>query len=53
MGRVVAFIGATVGGAAGWWLGARVGTMTAFFASVVGTGIGVYLARRWAAEYLP
>lgn len=40
----------TVGSAAGWWVGARVGIMTAFIASVVGFGIdmwaGAELARR-------
>lgn len=46
------FIGASIGGALGWWLGAFVGTMTAFFLSVVGTALGVYFARRWARPYL-
>lgn len=45
------FIGASIGGAFGWWLGAFVGTMTAFFLSVVGTAAGVYLARRWTRHY--
>ena len=53
MNKVLGFIGASVGGAAGWWLGAEVGTMTGFILSVVGTGAGIYLARRFAAEYLP
>ena len=51
--KVVGFIGATLGGAAGWWVGARVGTMTAFFLSVLGTAAGVYGARRWLQDYLP
>ena len=53
MSKVLGFIGATLGGAAGWWLGAAVGTMTAFILGIVGTGVGIYLARRLAAEYLP
>ncbi len=52
MSKVLAFLGATVGGAIGWWLGARVGTMTAFIVSTVGTGLGVYAGRRIAASVL-
>lgn len=47
MERLIVFIGASVGGALGWWLGERVGLMTAFFVSTVGTGAGIYFARRW------
>ncbi len=50
MSKLLAFLGATVGGAIGWWLGARVGTMTAFIVSTVGTGLGVYAGRRIAAS---
>ena len=52
MSKLLAFLGATVGGAIGWWLGARVGTMTAFIVSTVGTGLGVYTGRRIAASVL-
>jgi len=48
MAKLLTFIGATVGGAIGWWIGAGVGTMTAFFVSVVGTALGVYAGRRIA-----
>lgn len=51
--KVAVFIGANVGGAIGWWLGARVGVMTGFFVCVLGTAAGGYLARRWVADYLP
>ena len=51
MTRLLLFLGATIGGSLGWWLGSYVGTMTAFFAMVVGTGVGVYLARRFANSY--
>ncbi len=52
MKRVLSFVGATVGGAVGWWLGDKVGgTMTAFLLSIVGTGAGVYgaiiISRDW------
>jgi hypothetical protein len=50
---LVWFLGATVGGAIGWWIGARFGVMTGYVLSTVGTGIGVYYSGRLAAEYLP
>lgn len=51
MGKLVGWIGATIGGGIGWWLGARVGIMTAFMVSVVGTGAGLYAARRYFSDY--
>ncbi len=53
MKRLIDLVGATIGGYAGWYLGALVGTMTAFLVSMVTTGLGIYVARRLAAEYLP
>jgi cadmium resistance protein CadD (predicted permease) len=50
--KLLVFVGATIGGAIGWWLGAFIGTMTAFMVSIVGTAAGVYFARRWIAGYL-
>ena len=52
MARVLAFVGATIGGAIGWWLGAHVGIMTAFLVSMVGTGFGIYGGARIARHYL-
>jgi phage tail tape-measure protein len=46
MGKVMAFVGATAGGYAGWALGALVGTFSAFAVSIVGTAVGVYYGRR-------
>ena len=41
----------TITSAAGWWLGAHVGIMTAFVVSIVGLALGVWwgkqLASRW------
>lgn len=51
MSKLLALVGATVGGALGWWIGAHIGIMTAFLMSVVGTAGGVYVGRRIAAEY--
>ncbi len=52
MGTLMALVGTTIGGALGWWLGARVGMMTAFMVSMVGTGVGLYAARRFVSTYL-
>ena len=51
MGMLLSFIGATVVGSVGWWLGERVGFMTAFMLSMVGTGIGMYAGRKAARYY--
>ena len=50
MNKLFAFVGATLGGYLGWWLGARVGIMTAFMVSMIGTGAGIYFGRRAAKE---
>jgi uncharacterized membrane protein YbhN (UPF0104 family) len=47
MEKILVIMGASVGGALGWWLGQRAGMMTAFFVSVLGTAAGTYFARRW------
>lgn len=52
MKKVITMVGATVGGAAGWWAGAFVGVFTAFIISCVGTGAGIYFGRRAFARYL-
>jgi hypothetical protein len=51
VGKLMALIGTTVGSAIGWWVGARAGVMTAFICSMVGTGIGLYAARRITRDY--
>jgi hypothetical protein len=53
MEKLFGFIGASALGAAGWWAGERVGFMTAFCVSMVGTGLGLYWGRRLARDYLP
>jgi hypothetical protein len=52
VGKLLGFIGATIGGTIGWWVGERVGLMTAFMISIVGTGLGMYAARRLFSDYL-
>ena len=51
MEMLLSFIGASVVGSAGWWLGDRVGFMTAFMLSMVGTGVGMYAGRKAARYY--
>ena len=52
--KMLGFIGATVGGAVGWWLGDKVGgMMTAFVVSMIGTAAGVYYGRRIGTELQP
>ena len=48
MSKLIGWVGATIGGA----MGARVGIMTAFMVSMVGTGAGLYIARRFFSDYL-
>ena len=49
--KIIAIVGSMVGGYAGRWAGAFVGVMTAFFLSVVGTGLGVYAGRRMVRHF--
>ncbi len=51
MKKLIVLITSTAGGAAGWWLGARVGIMTAFLVSMVGTGVGIFYGARFAKTY--
>jgi hypothetical protein len=51
MRKLLGAVGATIGGSVGWWGGARVGIMTAVFASAVTTGLGLYLGW-WTADRL-
>ena len=51
MGKLLAFVGATVGGWLGWAAGEPIGTMTAFMVSMLGTGIGIYVGRRVARNW--
>jgi hypothetical protein len=50
MVKLLGFVGATIGGYAGWWVGAKIGLMTAFLVSVVGTGVGMYYGAKFARD---
>lgn len=49
--KLLGFIGATIVGAIGWWIGSPVGLMTAFILSTIGSGLGLYLGRKVADHY--
>jgi hypothetical protein len=51
MRKALTFLGATIGGYAGWYAGAPIGFMTAFMLSMVGTGLGIYGGLRVARNY--
>jgi hypothetical protein len=51
MSKLLGFVGATIGGSVGWWIGGHVGLMTAFCLSMVGTGVGIYAGRRLADRF--
>ena len=51
MSKLFSFLGATILGYAGWFIGARIGVATAFIVSMVGTGVGMYYGRRIAQYY--
>jgi len=44
--RLMDLIGMTAGGWLGWAVGAPISIFTAFLVSMVGTGVGLYAARR-------
>jgi positive regulator of sigma E activity len=53
MRRLLDLVGMTAGGWLGWMVGAWISLFTAFVVSVVGTGVGFYLARRVTKHLLP
>ncbi len=50
--KLISMLGAAVFGSLGGWMGARLGLMTGFFASMVGTAFGFYVGRRLVRDYL-
>ena len=45
-------VAVTVLSSVGWWLGAKVGFVTAFFVSGIGSLVGVYVGWRIHRDYL-
>ena len=54
MTRLLMFVGTTVGGYLGWWLGECLGfgMMGAFLVSILGSAVGIYAAWRVVTDYL-
>lgn len=51
MEKLLVFLGLSIGGWAGWALGARFGVLAAFVLCVVGTAAGLYAGRRIVRDY--
>jgi len=52
MSRMIDLLGMTVGGWVGWAIGDTISLFVAIILSIVGTGVGLYLGRRWLGDYL-
>jgi len=52
MNKLCIFIGMTVLGWVGWWIGSMVSVMTAFMLSGIGSVLGVYVGWRINRDYL-
>ena len=51
MKKLLGFVGMTVGGWLGWVAGEPLGLFAAFVVGMVGTGLGLWLAHRFASQY--
>ncbi len=53
MRRLLIFVGMTLGGYGGWWVGDYFGRglMTTFLVSTLGSAVGVYFAWRIMRDY--
>jgi uncharacterized membrane protein len=51
MTRLLAFLGATIGGYAGWAIGEPFGMFSAFVVSIVLTAAGGYYGRKMGKHY--
>ena len=53
MTKLLAFLVGSIAGTIGWWLGAKIGIMTAIALSLIATVAGMYYANKWARENMP
>ena len=49
---MIDFLGMMVGSWVGWAVGDRVSLFLGIVLSIVGTGVGLYLARRWLGDWV-
>jgi uncharacterized membrane protein YeaQ/YmgE (transglycosylase-associated protein family) len=52
MKKMFGLLGMTVGGWLGWVIGAPISIFTAFIVSIVGTGVGLYIAHKVARQFM-
>ncbi len=52
MRTIIGWLAATAFGSAGWWLGERVGLITAVVMSGLAGGVGLYYGYRWFDQNL-
>lgn len=53
MRYLIGLIASSITGAIGWWIGAQIGTMTAYLVSTVAGAVGLYYGLKWARDVLP
>jgi hypothetical protein len=51
MNKLLGFIGMTIGGYVGWAIGERISFGFALILGIVGTGVGLYAARKIFADH--
>jgi hypothetical protein len=52
MRTIIGWLAATLFGGVGWWLGERVGVITAVVVSGLAGGVGLYYGYRWFDQNL-
>jgi len=52
MARLLIFVGGTLFGWIGWWLGAQISSTVAYIISGLGTLLGIYIGWRIHRDYL-
>ena len=50
--KIIVLIGIMSGSSLGWWLGGKIGIMTAVFGGSIGAAAGLYFSRQFVKNYL-
>lgn len=53
MKGLTVMLGSTIFGGLGWWAGSPLGIFASVTLSAIGSGVGIYVVRRFWNEYLP